>query len=85
MGLVTRVTEPGELLNTARDTLLGITARGPLAIRLAKLVIRHGADADQATGQIIERLAQSLLYQSEDKAEGAGAFLEKRAPRFTGQ
>lgn len=85
MGLVTRVTEPGELLSTARDTLLGITARGPLAIRLAKLVIRHGADADQATGQIIERLAQSLLYQSEDKAEGAGAFLEKRAPRFTGQ
>lgn len=84
MGLVTRVTEPGELLQAAREILTGITARGPMAIRLAKLVIRHGADADQTTGQIIERLAQSLLYQSADKAEGAGAFLEKRTPRFTG-
>lgn len=85
MGLVTRVVAPEELLDAAREKLEGIAARGPLAIRLAKLVIRHGADADQATGQIIERLAQSLLYQSEDKAEGAGAFLEKRTPRFTGQ
>lgn len=85
MGLVTRVVNPDQLLGTAREILDGIAARGPLAIRLAKLVIRHGADADQATGQIIERLAQSLLYQSEDKAEGAGAFLEKRTPRFTGQ
>jgi len=41
-------------------------------------------DADQRTGQVVERLAQALLYAGEDKREGAEAFLAKRPPRFTG-
>ena len=51
-------------------------------MRLAKLVVRHGAETDQRTGLLLERLAQSLLYASDEKAEGAGAFLEKRPARF---
>ena len=31
---------------------------------------------------LLERLAQSLLYASDEKAEGASAFLEKRPARF---
>ena len=59
-------------------------AKGPLAVRLAKVVIRAGMDADQRTGQVVEQLAQALLYTTADKAEGASAFLEKRPPAFTG-
>ena len=36
----------------------------------------------QITGLLLERLAQSLLYASDEKAEGAAAFLEKRPARF---
>ena len=39
-----------------------------------------GADTDQRTGLLLERLAQTLLYTTEDKAEGAAAFLAS-APR----
>jgi 1,4-dihydroxy-2-naphthoyl-CoA synthase len=53
-------------------------------VRLAKLVIRSGLDADQQTGQVVERLAQSLLYMTDDKREGASAFIEKRSPQFGG-
>ena len=82
MGLVTQVVEPDELLITARETAQAIMAKGPLAIQLAKTVIRHGFDVDHQTGILLERLAQSVLYSSAEKAEGTTAFLEKRTPDF---
>ena len=82
MGLVTQVVEPDELLVTARETAQAIMAKGPLAIQLAKTVIRHGFDVDHQTGILLERLAQSVLYSSAEKAEGTTAFLEKRTPDF---
>ena len=76
---------PGsELLDKAREIAGQIMAKGPLAVRLAKLVIRSGMDADQRTGLVVERLAQALLYTTDDKAEGADAFLAKRRPVFQG-
>ncbi|MEV8157566.1 enoyl-CoA hydratase/isomerase family protein [Kocuria salsicia] len=84
MGLVTDVVEPGELLDTARETANAIMSKGPLAIQLAKTVVRHGFDVDHQTGILLERLAQSVLYSSAEKTEGTNAFLEKRSPDFRG-
>ncbi|PVZ10871.1 enoyl-CoA hydratase/isomerase family protein [Actinomycetospora cinnamomea] len=84
-GLVTSVVAPGDLLVETRTVADRILAKGPLAVRLAKLVVRTGMDADQRTGQVVERLAQSLLYTTDDKREGAAAFLEKRTPDFRGR
>ncbi len=84
-GLVTRVAEPAELLPSAREVAGSILAKGPLAVRLAKLVIRTGMDADRRTGLVVEQLAQSLLYTTDDKREGAQAFLDKRAPAWSGR
>lgn len=83
-GLVTSVVPGEDLLDTARQVAGLILAKGPLAVRLAKLVVRTGMDADQRTGLVVERLAQALLYTSDDKREGAEAFLAKRQPAFTG-
>ena len=85
IGLVTSVTPKAELLDIAREVAGRIMAKGPLAVRLAKLVIRSGMDADQRTGLVVERLAQALLYTTDDKAEGADAFLQKRPPVFQGR
>ncbi|HEY0950063.1 enoyl-CoA hydratase/isomerase family protein [Nocardioides sp.] len=84
-GLVTRVTEPDQLLATARQVAAAILAKGPLAVRLAKLVIRTGMDADRRTGLVVEQLAQSLLYTTADKREGAESFLAKRTPEWSGR
>lgn len=83
IGLVTSVVP--DPVAAARETARQVLGRGPLAVRLAKLVIRTGMDADQRTGQVVESLAQALLYTSNDKTEGAAAFLEKRPPQFIGQ
>ena len=84
-GLVTRVAEPEQLLTSACGLASAILLKGPLAVRLATLVIRTGLDADRRTGLVVEQLAQSLLYTTADKREGAEAFLAKRAPEWSGR
>lgn len=84
-GLVTEVVPDDELGDRARATAASILAKGPLAVRLAKLVVRTGMDADLRTGLVVEQLAQSLLYTTDDKREGAEAFLAKRTPAFRGR
>lgn len=84
IGLVTNVVPAEDLMDTVSVTADSILAKGPLAVRLARLVVRNGIETDQRTGLLLERLAQSLLYASDEKAEGAAAFLEKRPARFGG-
>jgi len=81
--MLTSLVPGDELLTTARDIAGQIMAKGPLAVRLAKLVIRSGMDSDQLTGLVVE--AQALLYTTDDKAEGADAFLARRRPVFQGR
>lgn len=84
-GLVTRVAEPGELLTAAHELAEGIARRGPVATRLAKIAVRSALDTDLRTGQVIERLAQSVLHTTADKQEGIAAFLDKRDANFEGK
>ena len=51
-------------------------------MRLAKLAVHTGFETDQKTGLVIERLAEAVLFDTEDKREGTSAFLEKREPKF---
>jgi enoyl-CoA hydratase/carnithine racemase len=85
IGLVTDVVPDAGLMDAVQHKAEQILAKGPLAVRLGKLVIKNGAETDQRTGQLLERLAQSLLYSSEDKREGAQAFIEKRPAKFQGK
>jgi enoyl-CoA hydratase/carnithine racemase len=85
MGLVSRVVRDADLITSALDIAATILAKGPLAVRLAKVVVRTGADINLHSGLVLERLAQALLYETEDKQEGADAFLGKRPPNFTGK
>lgn len=83
-GLVTEMVAAEELLDCANRTLATVLSKGPLAIRMARMVVKQGIEADQKTGMMLEMLAQTLLYTSEDKAEGADAFIQKRSAKFTG-
>jgi enoyl-CoA hydratase len=85
IGLVTAVTPVGQLLLRARELAKRILKQGPLAARLAKVALNASARVDLDSGLLIETLAQAICYDSEDKREGATAFLEKRKPKFTGR
>jgi len=85
IGLVTAITPAGQLQVRARELAKRILRQGPLAVRLAKLALNASARVDLDSGLLIETLAQAICYDSEDKQEGATAFLETRKPRFTGR
>jgi enoyl-CoA hydratase len=85
IGLVSKVVPQEELTSAVGEMASAILKKGPLAIRLAKIAVSRGAETDQDTGMLIERLAQAVLLDSEDKREGTSAFLEKREPDFRGR
>ena len=84
-GLVSAVVPAEELRAHALALAERVLARGPLAIRLAKLALNASARVDLDSGLLIETLAQAICFESADKQEGTTAFLEKRPPRFTGE
>jgi enoyl-CoA hydratase len=84
-GLVSRVVPAADLPAAAQALAERVLARGPLAIRLAKLALNASTRVDLDSGLLIETLAQALCFSSEDKVEGASAFLEKRKPKFQGR
>jgi enoyl-CoA hydratase len=85
IGLVSAVTPPGQLQIRARELAKRILRQGPLAARLAKLALNASARVDLDSGLLIETLAQTICYSSEDKLEGTTAFLEKRKAKFSGR
>jgi enoyl-CoA hydratase/carnithine racemase len=72
-------------MDKVRTTAATILSRGPLAVRLAKPAVQTGFETYQKTGLVIERLAQAVLFDTENKREGTTAFLKKREPRFRGE
>jgi enoyl-CoA hydratase/carnithine racemase len=84
-GLVSRVV-PGEtLMEEAMALASRIAANPPHAVRMTKRLLRQ-AQTDSLSG-ILEAsaAAQALCHGTEDHAEAVAAFLEKRAPRFSGK
>lgn len=85
IGLVAKVVPFERLKETVEETAMQIIAKAPLAVQMAKQVLQSGYDTDMQTAQLVERLAQALLFSTEDKNEGTQAFLEKRSPKFVGR
>jgi enoyl-CoA hydratase/carnithine racemase len=84
-GLVNRVVPPGELMSATAQLADQIAANAPLAVGMAKLIVDQGDGLDKHTQMAIERWAQSQLISTDDVAEAAKAFMEKRPVKFTGR
>jgi enoyl-CoA hydratase len=82
VGLANRVFPPEELVDAAVRTGETIAAKGPLAVSQAKRVLQEGQDADPRVAHTLEQNAFAFVFSTEDRAEGMGAFLEKRDPVF---
>ena len=85
MGLVTRVVAPGELMPTVRRMADHLAAFAPMVPRFMKAMIHSGMEGSMAAGLALEKFAQGALCETEDKAEGINAFLEKRDPKWKGK
>ncbi len=85
IGLVNRVVPQEELLPEAEKMAQLISAKGPVALTLAKRAIESGYDVSLSDGCKLEIDAFVESFSSQDRDEGIKAFLEKRKPVFTGK
>jgi enoyl-CoA hydratase/carnithine racemase len=81
-GLIYEVTEPDDLLPSALALAEKLKTLSPLAIAQGKSAVYTAEDVDLATARRTGLEALALLINSPDWAEGMGAFMEKRAPKF---
>ncbi|MFO1518996.1 MAG: enoyl-CoA hydratase-related protein [bacterium] len=84
-GIVNKVCSPVELLKDVEVTAREIMKKGPIGVRLAKQVVNEGSDLDLASGLALEKATFPLIFATEDRVEGVGAFLEKRKAEFKGK
>ncbi|WP_332629684.1 enoyl-CoA hydratase/isomerase family protein [Halalkalibacter flavus] len=82
IGLVSRSVPYEQLWDAVKETTSQIMKKGPVAVQLAKMVVHRGFDVDLDTAMMLEKMAQSIAFGTDDKNEGIQAFLEKRTPNF---
>lgn len=85
IGLINQVVPRQELAQTTLAMARKIAQRPPLALAAAKAAVNIGAEMDRDRGIDYALCEFLLLFASEDQKEGMRAFIEKRAPNFTGR
>jgi enoyl-CoA hydratase/carnithine racemase len=84
LGMVTEVVDDEQLADQALVMATAIASRPPLAHQFIKQSVLLGADAPLGAGLALERRNFELLFGTQDQKEGMRAFMERRAPVFTG-
>ena len=82
IGLCEKVFPADDLLAETEKFAELILSKAPIAVQLAKAAINNGVNVDLPTGVNFEAEAAVAPFGSEDRIEGMGAFLEKRAAEF---
>lgn len=85
IGLADKLVSTGKALEEAMNLANIIASRGPLALQVAKKVMNNGFEMPLADALKMESEGFGDLCETEDKNEGAQAFIEKRAPKFQGK
>jgi enoyl-CoA hydratase/carnithine racemase len=83
-GLVNHVVPPGRAAGAARELAARIAVNAPLAVRTAKHLVDAGTHWPPEEMFDRQEPYADACRKSADAAEGARAFVEKRAPVWTG-
>ena len=83
-GLIWRCVDDAALMSEARKLASHLASQPTKALGLIKQAMHASPGNDLAAQLALERDFQAQCAQSNDYREGVGAFLEKRAPVFSG-
>ncbi|MGX5187680.1 crotonase/enoyl-CoA hydratase family protein [Streptomyces avermitilis] len=85
LGLVNRVTPPGEAVAVALGLAEQLAHNAPLALAAVKNLVRTAGGVPEADAFAVQRKVMGTLMASADVHEGMAAFAERRAPQWTGK
>ena len=85
MGFIQRLVPVDDLESVTYQYLATVADNAPMSVRGSKLTVEYALE--RFTDESRAHLRQLALeaYESQDYKEGTRAFMEKRAPRFTGR
>jgi enoyl-CoA hydratase len=85
LGFVNRVVPVERVLEEAMALAEAIAANGPVAVRAIKASAKACLGRPEAEAMKLELSYGRPVFRTQDAVEGPRAFLEKRAPQFTGR
>lgn len=85
LGIVEACVPPEDLMDASLGIAREIAAKSPLAVKLAKHALNQIEELSLRDGYRFEQTMTGELGQTEDSKEAMRAFVEKRAPVYTGQ
>jgi len=85
IGLVSEVVPTGDLEARTSELALTLASGAPLAQAMIKRAMDRSSEMSFEQSLAFEQMAQAVLLGSEDLAEGAAAFMDKRDPTFKGR
>ena len=85
LGLVSKVVEPGELIEQARAKAEKLAAKAPHYVRMSKLLVAQSLDNTLADHLQLERHGIADSMATADLREGVSAFFGGREAKFTGE
>jgi enoyl-CoA hydratase len=78
IGLVNRVVEDNDVVESSLGLAREIAANGGLAVRLAKATMNALVRQNEGMATAVESIAQAILFDSEDKRQRMDAFLARK-------
>ena len=84
LGFLNDVVPDQDLKGAAEDMARRIADGPPIAIRLAKTMMRRGLSMDLETSLEMSAAAEAITLSSTDHVEGMEALRQKRRPKFKG-
>jgi len=85
IGLANKVVPKAEVMTAARETAAKVASKSPLVLKLLKRSLNSGGDMPLSAALAHEQAMIGLVLDTADSKEGCSAFLEKRAPKFSGR
>lgn len=85
LGLVNEIVPNANLIARAEAILQKIIYNSPIGVRFSIEAVNKGLETSLTEGLLLEASLFGMCGGTEDKKEGASAFLEKRAPQFRGR
>ena len=85
IGLVNAVVEADALMDYVMKLAQRIASKGQISVRLCKVAVNEGMQADINRAMTIEADVFGLCFATDDQKEGMSAFVEKRKATFTGK
>jgi enoyl-CoA hydratase/carnithine racemase len=85
IGLITKVSEPGQLMDDAKELARTLAKKAPIAVQIILDAVTRGLETTIDQGLKIEMEGSQRVGSTKDAMEGITAFIEKRQPVFTGE